>query len=232
MGFIPIFLKVDGKQCLVVGGGDVAQRKVETLMAAGAAVTVVSLDFTPALAEYGESGRISTIRRAYQEGDMAGHDLVYAATANPDLGRRLFEEAARLNILINVADAPEYCSFIVPSVIRRGRLQVAISTEGASPALARNLRERMENWLGDELEVLLEVMAGARDWLRRREGDPAVRARKLNALAASSLGTALRRSDWRAVEKILAECLGSDVSLGDLGVESNRLLPKKGEPAG
>jgi precorrin-2 dehydrogenase/sirohydrochlorin ferrochelatase len=220
MGFIPIFLKVDGKQCLVVGGGKVAQRKVETLVAAGAAVTVVSPDFTAALAEYADSGRISTIRRVYQEGDMVGHALVYAATGDPDLGLHLFEEAARLNILINVADAPDFCSFIMPSVIRRGRLQIAISTEGASPALGRSLRQRMETWLGDELEVLLEVMAAARDWLKRHESDAAIRRRKLNALASSDLDGALRRGDLEAVESIVIQCLGSPVRLADLGVQA------------
>ncbi len=148
-----------------------------------------------------------------------GTRLVYAATGDGELSRRLFEEARRLNILINVADAPDFCSFIVPSVIRRGRLQVAISTEGASPALARSLRQRMESWLGDEVEVLLEVMAAARDWLKHHEPDAAVRGRKLNALAASDLGDALRHGDVEAAEGIVVQCLGGAVSLADLGVQ-------------
>ena len=204
MGFIPIFLEVTGKPCLVVGGGEVALRKVRTLVAAGAApITVISTETTPAIAELADGGAIRVLRRAYREGDMVGNQLVYAATGDAELSRRLFEEARRLNILINVADAPDYCSFIVPSVIRRGRLQIAISTAGASPALSRNLRQRMETWLGDELEVLLEVMAAARNWLKHHEPDGAVRARKLNALAASRVG---RRAAPRRCASGGADC--------------------------
>jgi precorrin-2 dehydrogenase / sirohydrochlorin ferrochelatase len=234
MGFIPIFLQVEGKPCLVIGGGPVARRKVEALVAAGAAITVISPEVDAALAGMAESGRIALLRRPYRQGDMAGHHLVYAATNDRQLQRDLFEEACRLNILINVADAPELCSFIVPSVLRRGRLHVAISTEGASPATARVLRERMNQWLGDELEVLLEVMAAARDWLKTHERDPATRARKLNALAASDLDNALRRGDWRAAERLLARCLDSDVNLADLGLDSGSLAGcgKTGSEAG
>ncbi len=220
MGFIPIFLQIEGKPCLVVGGGEVALRKVHTLVAAGASpITVISPEMCSAMTELADAGAVRVLRRVYREGDMTGHHLVYAATGDVELKRRLFEEAARLNILINVADAPDYCSFIVPSVIRRGRLQIAVSTEGASPALSRNLRQQMETWLGKELEVLLEVMAAARDWLKHHEPDGTIRARKLNALAASDLGDALRRSDVRAAEQIVAECLGAEIKLADLGID-------------
>ena len=233
MGFIPIFLQVEDKSCLVVGGGEVAARKAQALAAAGASVTLISPQVTATLTEEAGSGRIALLRRAYRDGDMAGHLLVYAATNDPELNRRLFEEARRLNILINVADSPDHCSFIAPSVIRRGRLQVAISTAGASPALARNIRERMEIWLGDELEVLLEIMAGARDWLKRHEPDAAIRARKLNGLAASDLGDALRAGDWGVAEKIIAEFLGQEVTLAELGIGSRSPLAatrdRKGE---
>jgi precorrin-2 dehydrogenase/sirohydrochlorin ferrochelatase len=219
MGFIPIFLQVEAKPCLVVGGGEVAVRKVQPLIDAGASLTVISPQVTAELASLAESGRISLLRRSYRPGDMADYELVYAATNDPELHRRLFEEARMLNILINVADAPEFCSFIVPSVIRRGRLQVAISTEGASPATARLLRQRMEEWLGDEIEVLLEVMAAAKAWLKSHEADADARARKLNALAASGVDGALRRGDSSTVERIVGQCLGDGVRLADLGLE-------------
>jgi precorrin-2 dehydrogenase/sirohydrochlorin ferrochelatase len=232
MGFIPIFLQVEGRPCLVVGGGQVARRKVETLLDAGAAVTVISPELTGALVRHAEEGRISIVRRTYRDGDMGGYHLVYAATVDRELQRRLFEEARRLNILINVADSPEFCSFIVPSVLRRGRLQVAISTSGASPAIARVLRERMEQWLGDELEALVEVMAGARDWLKRREPDASVRARKLGALAAAEdLSRVLRDGDIDGVERIAKEYLGPDVTLRDLLTDGrlSRLDPAAGK---
>lgn len=207
-----------------------AQRKVEALLAAAAAVTVISPEVTDALARQAETGLISLWRRSYRDADMAGYDLVYAATDDRELQRLLFEEAQRRNILINVADSPEFCSFIVPSVIRRGRLQVAISTEGASPATSRLLRERMEQWLGDELEVLVEVMAGARDWLKRHEMDGQVRARKLNELSASDLARALRDGDAVGARSIVVRCLGPEVGLDDLLIEG-RCLPAKSRPA-
>lgn len=228
MGFIPIFLQIEGQRCLVVGGGEVAQRKVETLAAANAAVTVISPTFTDGLARQAEAGQIRLRQRAYRYGDMAGFRLVYAATDNRELHRRLFEEARRLNILINVADSPEFCSFIVPSVVRRGRLQVAISTEGASPATARLLRERMERWLGDELEVLLEVMAMARNWLKRHEPDADLRARKLKALAASDTARALRDGDMAEAQRIVTQCLGPEVKLDDLFIEGGTPSTKPG----
>ena len=219
MGFIPIFLQVEGKPCLVIGGGDVALRKVQPLVDAGASLTVISPQVTAELASLAESGRISLLRRSYRVGDMEGYHLVYAATDDRGLQRRLFEEARNLNILINVADAPEFCSFIVPSVVRRGRLQVAISTQGASPATARWLRQRMEHWLGDEVELSVEVMAGVRAWLKSHEANADERARKLNALAASDLNDALRSGDCAAVERIVGQCLGDGVRLADLGLE-------------
>jgi precorrin-2 dehydrogenase len=218
MGFIPIFLQVEGEPCLVVGGGEVALRKVEALVAAGASVTVISPVVTAALADVAAFREISVLQRAYRQGDMTGYRLVYAATDDRQLNQHLYEDATRLKIPINVADSPAFCSFIVPATIRRGRLQVAISTGGASPALARRVRERMESWLGEELEVLLEILAGARNWLKLNEKDATVRSRKLNALAASKLDEALRERDAQAADRIVAECLGREVGLADLGL--------------
>jgi precorrin-2 dehydrogenase/sirohydrochlorin ferrochelatase len=132
--------------------------------------------------------------------------------------RRLFLEARGLRIPINVADAPEFCSFIVPSVVRRGRLQVAISTAGASPAVAGVLRQRMEQWLGPELEPMLELMAAARAWLKSHEADSGARARKLGALAAAGVEHAIQRGDTAAVDLLVRRCLGESVRLADLGI--------------
>lgn len=218
MGFIPIFLQIEGKPCLVVGGGEVALRKVKPLLDAGAPVTVISPQVIGEMELLVASGRISLLRRGYQAGDMEGYHLVYAATDDPELQHRLFLEARALRIPINIADAPEFCSFIVPSVVRRGRLQVAISTAGASPAVASVLRHRIEQWLGDELEPMLELMAAARSWLKIHEADSGARARKLGALAASGVEDAIKHGDAAAVDLLLRRCLGESVGLADLGV--------------
>jgi precorrin-2 dehydrogenase / sirohydrochlorin ferrochelatase len=220
MGLVPIFLQVEGKPCLVVGGGEVALRKIQPLLDAGALVTVISPEISAGLERIAKSGRIAVERRGYRDGDMRGCYLVYAATDDSELQRHLFEEARHRKILINVADAPEFCSFFAPSAIRRGQLQIAISTGGASPAMARMLRERIEEWLGDEVEVLLEVMEAARRWLKCHEPDRSSRAQKLNALAASGLGDALRRCDAAAVDRLVGQCLGGGVRLADLGLPS------------
>ncbi len=208
-----------------------ALRKVKPLLDAGARVTVIAARIAPELTRLAGSGRVSLMHRAYRAGDMRGYHLVYAATGDRRLQRCLFEEAGRLNILINVADAPEFCSFIVPSVVHRGRLQIAVSTAGASPATARVLRHRLEQWLGEEYEALLEVMAAARDWLKRHESDRDMRAHKLAALAASDLDGALRAGDADAVERIVGRYLGDGVRLADLGVELTSIPNPSGRPA-
>jgi precorrin-2 dehydrogenase/sirohydrochlorin ferrochelatase len=220
MGFIPIFLQIEGRPCLIVGGGEVASRKVKPLLAAGATVTVISPQVTDEIQGLAGAGRVCLLRRPYRTGDMKDYHLVYATTGDRELQRSLSDEASRLNILINVADAPGFCSFIAPSVVRRGRLQVAISTAGASPAFARRLRQRIEQELGDEIEVLLELMAGVKDWLKQHEPDRDARARKLNALADSELDEALRRGDRGQIEAIIRRCLGSQVRLSDLGINA------------
>ncbi len=220
MGFIPIFLQIEGRRCLVVGGGEVAARKIAPLLEAGASVTVITPEVSSGISELAQAGCLSLVLRHYCTGDMQGFQLVYAATDDRDLQRRLSDEARALNILINVADAPQLCSFIAPSVVRRGRLQVAISTGGASPALARLLRERIEQELGEHTEALLELMTGARNWLKSREPDRDTRARKLNALAASGVEDALHRGDLAAAQAIVGRCLGSEVKLTDLGIEA------------
>src|SRR5258708_25555180 len=140
MGYIPIFLDVTGRQCFVVGGGEVAVRKVEALLEAGALVTVVSPSLSPPVEAIVASGLVTHIARTYERGDIRGCVLVYAATDDPKLQRELAAEARALGIPVNVVDVPELCTFIAPAVVKRGALQIAISTGGPSPAFAARLR--------------------------------------------------------------------------------------------
>jgi len=220
MGYIPIFIEVGGKPCLVVGSGEVAERKVSALLEAGAAVTIVSPMLDGRLAAIASRGEVRYLARRWRRGEMAGFVLVYAATDDPALQREIAAEAGELGIPINVADAPELCSFIAPSLIRRGDLQIAISTGGASPALAARLRKELEPRFGPEYVRLLDVMRAARRWLMAARIDSDDRARRLRALANSQLRECLASGDDRAADAILEEHLGA--TLANLGMVLQR----------
>jgi len=168
MGYYPLFLEMKGRPCLVVGGGQVAQRKVEGLLAAEAAVTVVSPDLTPGLATLKKEGRIRHRQREYQQGDLEGFSIVVAATADKATNARVAQDARAGGALVNAVDDPASCDFILPSVVRRGEVALAVSTGGLSPALARRLREELEAYLSDDFAPLVELLAEVRGDLRAR----------------------------------------------------------------
>jgi len=170
--YYPVFLDLRDGSVLVVGGGPVAEGKVEGLLAAGANVTVVSPTVTPRLAGWVAAGRIEHLVRAYQPGDLAGRRLALVATDDPAVSGAVAAEGRERGIWVNAADEPARCDFILPAVIRRGRLVVAVSTGGASPAAARAIREELEGYLTEEHAMLVEVAADAREDLRRRAVSP------------------------------------------------------------
>ncbi len=219
MGYIPIFFDVTGRPCVVIGGGEVAARKVESLLEAGARVTVVSPRLSPALQVAVARGLVTHIARDYAPGDIRGCVLVYAATDDPKLHRELAAEARTLGIPINVADVPELCSFVAPAVVKRGALQIAISTGGASPAFAARIRRELENRFGAEYALTLDLMHAARRRLHAEEIAPAERMRRLTDLANSALPDAITAGDVAAVERILAVHLGEGVGLAQLGID-------------
>ena len=219
MGYIPVFLDVTGRECVVVGGGEVAARKVASLLGAGAHVTVVSPRLSPPLQKIVASRLVTHIARGYQPGDIRGCILAYAATGDPKLHRELGAEARALGIPINVVDDPELCTFIAPAVVKRGALQIAISTAGASPAFAARLRRSLEHQFGKEYALTLEVLRAARHWLHAGEIDPADRMRRLMDLANSALPAAIAVGDVSEVEQILAANLGDGVGLAVLGID-------------
>lgn len=147
MDLFPIFLKIAARPCVVVGGGVIAESKIESLRAAQAKVTVVSPLVTERIAGLADAGEIELLRREYAAGDLAGQFLVVAATDNPAINRAVFQEARERDILCNAVDDPPFCDFYFPSVVRRGDLQIAISTAGASPALAQRIRKEINEQL-------------------------------------------------------------------------------------
>lgn len=219
MKYYPVFLRLEGRRCVVVGGGEVAERKVRSLLAAGAEVAVVSPALTAELAELAVRGEIEHAARAYQPGDLAGALLAYAATDDESLHEEISDEAEARGVLLNVVDRPRWCGFIVPSIMTRGDLTVAVSTAGGSPALARRLREDIEQALGPEYERALDVLARLRRHLQERPLSTAERQRILTGLVASDLLERLREPDRVGVDRLLAEYAGRDVSLASLGAE-------------
>mgnify|MGYP001353040433 CR=1 FL=1 len=162
----PVNLILDGRPCLVVGGGAVARRKVEGLIACGAMVTVVAPDVDPDLAALAQSGVISVDRRAYQPGEVAGYRLAVAATDDPAVNRRVFDDGEQARVWVNAADDPASCSFTLPSVVRRGPIMVTVATGGHSPALSTWLRRHVEAELGEEYVVLLTLLSEERAAIR------------------------------------------------------------------
>jgi precorrin-2 dehydrogenase/sirohydrochlorin ferrochelatase len=166
--YYPAFLDLNEKLCVVIGGGDVAERKVNGLLGCGAKVTVVSPTMTLGLESLVEDRRVSWKSRGYRTGDLKGSFLAIAATDQEDVNQSVAEEASGLGILLNVADVPSLCNFIAPSVVQRGEVTVAISTGGASPALARKLRQTLESSELLAYAELATILTQARNEMKRR----------------------------------------------------------------
>ena len=144
----PMFLKMEGRQALVVGAGKVGEPKIGGLLETGARIRVVSLQATPAVREWAREGKIELDLRAYSSDDLAGAFLVIVATNSRALNERVYHEAQRRGLLCNVVDVPDLCDFYYPSVVRRGDLQIAVSTAGQSPSLAQKIRQQLEKQFG------------------------------------------------------------------------------------
>jgi uroporphyrin-III C-methyltransferase / precorrin-2 dehydrogenase / sirohydrochlorin ferrochelatase len=201
----PLFLKLEGKRCLVVGAGPIGLEKVESLLRCGAAITVVAPQAVAGIQELSASGEIEWLARGYEAEDAVGCDVIIAATSDREVNRAVFEEASRRSILCNTADDPPLCDFFFGSVVRRGALQIAISTAGESPAVAQRLRREIDAqlpadlgpWLADLGQLrreILQVMPAGTDrkvllhQLAQREvcGSPACPARGFAAGAAET----------------------------------------------
>jgi len=166
--YYPVFLDLEGRPVVVIGGGRVALGKVRGLLEAGAQVTVISPDLVPELAQLAQGGQIRHLPRPYQPGDLRGYVLAFVATDDRAVNGQVAEEGRRLGVWVNAVDDPAHCDFIMPAVVRRGDITVAVSTGGGSPAVARRIREELERFLGDEFALLLEVAAEVRRHLREQ----------------------------------------------------------------
>lgn len=163
----PVMLDLEGRPCLVVGGGLIAERKVTGLLAAGARVTVVSPTLSPGLAALASDGGLQWWSREYRAEDVAGFALVMVATDDGEVNAAVAREGKERGVWVNAADDPAHCDFILPSVLRRGELVVAVATGGTSPALSRAIREDLEGYFTEDYAGLAEVVAEVRRELRQ-----------------------------------------------------------------
>jgi len=195
----PMMVNLTARRCLVVGGGTVAERKVRHLLECGAEVEVVSPTATPRLAALAVSRRIRWRHRGVRSADLSGTFLVFAATDDPEVNRDIAGRMRSVGGLVNVVDDPEACSFLVPAVLRRGELTIALSTGGGSPALAKKLRQNLEQTIGPEYAKFLRALRLLRQQVRRAVRDPKKRQAIYRRAVASNLFEAAARGDSASV---------------------------------
>jgi precorrin-2 dehydrogenase/sirohydrochlorin ferrochelatase len=184
MSLFPIFLKLDGRRCLVVGAGKVGEPKIQSLLSANARVVVVAPEATAAVQDWAQSGAIDWKRRSFEPTDLDRVFLVISATSSDDVNESVFLEARQRGILCNSVDDPEHCDFFYPAIVRRGDFQIAISTGGHSPALAQRLRSELEAQFGPEYASWVSELGRVREQLFGTDIDPEKRRQLLHELAS------------------------------------------------
>lgn len=166
--YSPIFFNIQGKRCVVIGGGKVALRKVQMFLDCGAKVTVISPKPHPEIVKLSKERTIHLIQRDYEAGDLKDAVIAIASTNMREFNRKVADEAKKSGVLVNVADDPEQSDYIVPSFFRRGDLTIAISTGGASPALAKKIRTKLEQDFGEEYTLLLSLIGEVRSTIKEK----------------------------------------------------------------
>jgi precorrin-2 dehydrogenase / sirohydrochlorin ferrochelatase len=179
-----MFFKLEGRRCLVVGAGNIAEGKIGGLIATDATIRVVAPEATDQVQAWAAEGKISWEQRAFEPSDLQGAFLVIASTSSTALHEEIYSEARRLGVLCNIVDVPHLCDFFYPAVVRRGSLQIAISTAGESPALSQRLRKELEKQFGPEYEAWVTAIGEARAELATRNLSAEDRKEILHELAS------------------------------------------------
>ena len=216
MSFYPINLDIKNRGCLVVGGGAVASRKARTLAECGAIVTVVSPEFSPSLQALEKASAVTLICRSYETSDLDGKFLVIGATNDEALNRRINADAENRHMLCNIADVPDICNFILPSIIRRGDLVIAVSTSGKSPAFAKKLRKDLEKNFGDEYARFLTLMGTIRNKLLCTAHAPEVHKPLFERLIHHNLLELIKDNRKEEINRLLFDVLGSGYDYDEL----------------
>jgi precorrin-2 dehydrogenase/sirohydrochlorin ferrochelatase len=207
--YYPVFLNIQNKKCVVAGGGNVAWRKVCSLRDAGAKVTVVSPEFCQELEK--ETG-IERIKQKYDGGVLKGAVLVIASTDDAEVNKKIYDDAVERGILVNVVDRPELCSFIVPSSVVRGDLCISISTGGASPSLARNIREWLEKQFGEEYSEFTKLLSEMRRKILSEIKDESIRRDILQRIAGLDMLEMIKKEGVLEAKKKMLEIVSEKIS--------------------
>lgn len=219
MKYYPVFLNLQGRECVVVGGGRVAERKVQGLLRAGALVKVISPQLTKKLAKLKEQGQIVCSLREFRSTDLKNAYLAIAATNDHSINEKIYQQADAQKIPVNVVDDPKHSSFIVPSLVKRGDIILAISTSGKSPALARFLRQKLEKDLGSEYSYLAKFLGALRYWLFNQKTDSKERQKIFSLLAGQRALDLIQKKRMKEWEAYVQSILGSNFSLKKLGMK-------------
>ena len=206
--YYPVYIQLREQPCVVIGGGKIAEGKVQGLLAASAKVTIVSPELTSHLHELVEQNQITYIARAYQSGDLTGAFMVICATDQVKINHKVWQEASANRQLVNVVDDTPRCNFIAPAILRKGDLTLAISTAGTAPALAVRLKERLQEQLGTEYERFLELSGQLREPLARHVPDFETRKALWYELVDSDALNLLAQGDEPAALETISQIVG------------------------
>jgi precorrin-2 dehydrogenase/sirohydrochlorin ferrochelatase len=216
MSYYPIFIQLEGENALVVGGGSVACRKVETLLERGASVRIVSRILCPKLERLITKGDIQFLGKEFRKEFLEGVFLVIAATDDEELNHKISQAARAKGLLINAVDQPEDCNFIVPSIVNRGNLQIAISTSGKSPAMAKKIRKDLEGRFGMEYETFLRIMGRIREELLPMGFTQKENSVIFQQVIDSGLLEIVTRGDMKEAEETLSKLLPPGMDMGKI----------------
>jgi precorrin-2 dehydrogenase / sirohydrochlorin ferrochelatase len=207
--YYPVFWDILGKKCVVIGGGEVAARKVNRLLSCGAKVFVVSPQLTPELITLKAQNTIEHIAADYNSQYIKGAALIIGATDDGKVNAVISSDARSLGIPVNIVDDPQKCDFILPSVVERGDLTITIGTGGKSPALARHVRKELEAKYGAEYEILLKILGG----LRRQMKSSRTGKNWFDSLIAAGILDLIAAADWEKVQRTVKEITGEEVTI-------------------
>jgi precorrin-2 dehydrogenase len=208
--YYPVYIELRDQPCVVVGGGKIAEGKVEGLLAVQATVTVIAPELTSHLHNLAEQKQIAYISRKYQPGDLADAFMVICATDQAEINHQVWQEATANHQLVNVVDDTPRCNFIAPSILRKGDLTIAISTSGKAPALAVRLKERLQREIGPEYERFLELAGKLREPLAQHIPDFETRKAIWYELVDSEILDVLARGDESSAREIISRVVGFD----------------------
>jgi siroheme synthase-like protein len=214
--YYPIYIDIEDRNVVIVGGGNVCARKAETMMKYGARVTIVSPQFTAEMEQWARDGALAILRKEYEEKDLDGASMVIASTDDQCVNGRVARDCRRRKIPVNVVDVTHLCEFIVPAIVERGSIQIAVSTGGKSPALARTLKEDLKKFVGPEYDEINQVLGTLRKGAKKTLPTDVDRKRFFDGILAEGVIEMLREGRRReAYELIARACQRAGVPVSD-----------------